>query len=222
MKLDIQLFGGRGASSSYGKEGYNTEGSNKPMPFYDKTDIYKGMSVQDFEKRVGKFKSEYIGLYDDNGKILIAGTSGDPGAVAIPTTHPEFSKVNSMTHTHPSGGMRMLGGSFSGADAQNMALLKFKNLRAYAKEKTYLLRAKPGAKQNSERLFKIATLSDSKWNKNANARISKIKSSLGKKGKSMSYATENKIYLGYGTRLWKKSLNNTGYEYVEIKSKYRK
>lgn len=222
MKLDIQKFGGRGTSSSYGKEGYNTGGNNKPMRFYDKTDIYKGMTVPEFEKRVGKFKSEYIGLYNDDGKIIIAGTSFNDGSVAIPTTHPNFSKVNQMTHTHPSGGLRTLGGSLSGADVQNTAMLKFKGVRAWAKEKTYILRAKAGAKQNRDKLYKIATKTDKTWSSNANKRVASIKRRFTKQGKKMSYATENRIYLGYGTKYWKNSLNGTGYEYIEIKKKYRR
>ena len=222
MKLNIQLFGGRGASSSYGEEGYDTSSDKKrKMRFYDKTNIYKGMSVTQFEERVGKYRSEYIGLYDDNGKIMIAGTSYDKGAVSIPTTHPDFKKINSMTHTHPIEGTRQLGGSLSGADVQNTAILNFKSVRARAPEKTYMLRASKGTKQNAKKLYGIATLTDKKWDKNARTRITKIKKKLSQKGKKISGATENKIYLGYGTRYWKRALTGTGYEYIEIRKKYR-
>ncbi len=221
MKLDIQLFGGRGANSSYGQEGYNTGGSNKGMAFYDKTNIYKGMTVQQFEERVGKFKSEYIGLYGDDNRIIIAGTSYNQGSVAIPTTHPDFNKTHSMTHTHPANGTRQLGGSLSGADVQNTALLNLRTVRARAPEKTYILRAKKGAKQNSGRLYGIATQSDKKWDRNARIRISKINNRLKKGNKQLSSKVQQRIYLGYGTRLWKRSLDNTGYEYIEIRKKNR-
>ena len=131
IKLDIQMFGGRGSSSSYGKEGINTGGTGKPMRFYDKTKIYKGMSVEEFERRTRNRKNEYVGLYDDNGKIIIAGTSYNKGAVAIPTTHPSFKKVNSLTHNHPYHGERQLGGSFSGADVYNHIMLNMKRSGAF-------------------------------------------------------------------------------------------
>lgn len=222
MKLDIQLFGGRGASSSYGKEGYNTSGNQKPMRFYDKTKIYKGMSVEDFEARTGKFKSEYIGLYDDKGKIIIAGTSYDSGAVAIPTTHPKFKQVNRMTHTHPSGKTRALGGSFSGADVTNTGLLKLKEVRARANEKTYIVRAKKGVRQAPKRLYAVGLQSDKKWDANAKKRLTAIKKRFAKQGKTMSRKVEQEIYLGYGTRYWKRSLGNTGYEYIEVRKKNRR
>ena len=222
LKLNLTMFGGRGANSGYGDKGINNGGDNRPLRFYDKTNIYKGMTVQEFENATRNKKVEYIGLYNDENKIIIAGTSGNEGKVAIPTSHPDFNKINSFTHNHPNNGNRQLGGSFSGADINAATLLNLKSTRANAFEKTYIFKKTGANKSQRKMMMARSVYSDSTWDKNANARVKKIKAQFKKQGKKMSTALENKIYFGYGTRLWKDYTKGSGYTYTEIKSRYRK
>ena len=220
IKLNIQLFGGRGANTDYGKEGKNTGGTEKPMPFYDKSDIYRGMSLDEFERRTRNRKNEYVGLYDDSGKIVIAGTSYNHGAVAIPTKHPDFKKVNSLTHNHPWQGGRQLGGSFSGADVFNHTSMGFKTTRANAREKTYIIKTNNATRKQQKTMMARALKSDSVWDKQAKKLLSKVQKQFNKKGKKLNNKTVNKIAYGYGTRIWKDFSVNSGYTYAEIKRKY--
>ena len=214
-------MGGRGAKSTYGKKGITTGDSGRPLTFYDKTDLFKGMTVQEFENAVRDRKVEYIGLYNDDGKIMIAGTSYNKGGVAIPTEHPDFNKINSFTHNHPYQGGREIGGSFSGADARAGTFFGAKTIRATSKEKTYVLRPKNPSASQKATMYNRATKVDSKWREEASKRVARVKKQFEKSGKKWTSAMENKVYLGYGTRLWKNLTRNSGYEYVEIKQKNR-
>ena len=214
---------GYSKASPYGEAGYNTAGTGRPMKFYDKTNQYKGMTIQEFEKATRNRKSEYIGIADDTGRIIIAGTSFNKGSVAIPTTHPLFKDNLTMTHNHPAENGRYLGGSFSSADVVNGIALKFKVVRANANEKTYIISRNTKATQAQiNRLYKRATTSDARWSKTANKRLSAVNKKIKGKGKSLSPKAVKQITLGYGTRLWKELTKNTGYTYTEIRAKNRK
>lgn len=84
---NLILSGGRSVDSGYGKEEINTKGNNKSMPSYDKTNKYRGMHYLEFEEKIRGKSVEYVGLHDENGKIVVAGTSYNSGAVGIPTIH---------------------------------------------------------------------------------------------------------------------------------------
>ena len=210
-------MGGRGAKSSYGDEGITTGDSGRPLTFYDLTDKYKGMTIQEFEKAIRDRKVEYIGLADKNGKIIIAGSSNNEGAVAVPTTHPDFNKAKTLTHNHPYYGGRELGGSFSGADVKNHVTLGLDSSRATSKEKTYIIRQGTTTKEQRKSMYSKASKSDSQWSKEVNTRINRLVSN----GKQMSKETTARVRYGYGTRLWKNLARNSGYEYIEIKPKNR-
>ena len=126
IKINIQCFGGRGANSGYG-QGTSTGGEgSRVSAFYDKTKKYQGMSIHQFENAVRDKSVEYIALYDKDGKLIVAGTSNNKGAVVIPTGHPNFKDAVTLTHNHPYKGRRIIGGSFSGADVQNHLRFGFK------------------------------------------------------------------------------------------------
>ena len=109
IKINIQLFGGRGANSGYG-QGISTGGDgSRVSAFYDKTKKYQGMTIHQFENAVRDKSVEYIGLYDKDGKLIVAGTSNNKGAVAIPTGHPNFKDAVTLTHNHPYKGRRIIG-----------------------------------------------------------------------------------------------------------------
>lgn len=214
IMCNLVLNGGRGSDSGYGKEGINTKGNNKPMPFYDKTDKYRGMHYLEFEEKIRGKNVEYIGLYDENGKIVVAGTSYNSGAVGIPTSHPDFNKATRLTHNHPADSTRVLGGSFSSADVVNNSLLNLNSTRAVATEKTYTIQKSKSFKNSDrKRMIKRASTSDAKWDSGANKLLAKVNKS------SLTHENIQTIKLGYGTRVWKNLTKNSGYDYIEKKVK---
>lgn len=219
----MALYGGRGANSGYGSQGINTSGNNRPQRFYDKSDRYRGMTYLEFENRIRGRKNEWIGLYDENGKIVIAGTSYSNGSVAIPTTHPDFNKISNLTHNHPSDGKtRHFGGPLSEADVLNGLALGLNNSRAVAREKTYVLnKGKTTTSAGTRKLYKRADKISRQdvWNKQANKTILNVQKRLKAQGKSLSGRSQDQIYLGAGTRIWKNAVQGTGYNYIEIKNK---
>lgn len=219
----MSLFGGRGASSSYGKEGFTTNGDGKSKKFYDKTDKYKGMSYLEYEEIIRNRKTEWIGLYDDNGKIIIAGTSYDKHSVSIPTTHPDFKKATNITHNHPSDGKtRYLGGPLSEADVMNGIYFNYNNSRAVAKEKTYTLnKGKNVTKRQQNQLYLKANrmYKNDTWGATSRKTMMSVNKKLKSQGKTISSKTYDQISLGTGTRLWKEAVKGTGYNYIERKNK---
>lgn len=215
IKCEVCLCGGRGADSGYGKSGFNTGGTGRATFFKDFSDKYKGMHYLDYEKEIAGKKSEYIGLYGEDGKIIIAGTSYNPSSVAIPTDHPDFKKVTRLTHNHPADSHRVLGGSFSRADVINNSALNLNSTRAVANEKTYIIqKSKTFKKSDANRMMRLASTSDSKWNEGANKLLSKVN-----KNGTLSHKSVQTISLGYGTRIWKNLTKNSGYDYIEKKNK---
>ena len=153
-------------------------------------------------------------MYDENGKIVIAGTSYNKGAVALPTTHPDFNKITRLTHNHPADERRVLGGSFSSADVVNNTTLNLKSTRAVAKEKTYTIqKSKTFKDSDRNKMIKRALKSDSLWDNGANKLLSKINKS------NLTHENIQTIKLGYGTRVWKNLTKNSGYDYIEKKIK---
>lgn len=211
-------MGGRGASY---KGSVSTEGG-KGGTFYESKQ-YSGMSLHDFENAIRNKDKEYIGLVDKDGNIIVAGTSGKSGSVVIPTTHPEFNNAVGMTHNHPSNPNRPIGGSFSQADVENMAILKHQFIRAVAggkNENTYIIRAKNGTVQNSKKLLKYAQTigSDKSSSKIGIRAVNSAEKVAAKKGKTLTSAQKNQIYIGSQKRVWKSStVIKSGYEYIEVK-----
>lgn len=125
----IVMHGGRGASSSYGGD-RNTGGNGRPMKFYDKTNKYQGMSKHEFENAIRDKTVEYIGVFNDKGELIVAGTSYSPNAVGVPTNHPRWNEVHDLTHNHPykpaNEPNRTIGATFSTADVENHIALDIK------------------------------------------------------------------------------------------------
>jgi hypothetical protein len=225
MKYRICLYGGRGASSSYG--GDKTTGDDgRPVKFYDKTDKYKGMSVHEFENAVRDKTVEYIGLFDDKGNLVVAGTSFNPHKVAIPSSHPNFKEAQTLTHNHPYKPVddpnRTIGASFSDADVRNHVLFGFKGeTRAVSNgpnENTYIFRAKPGAKTNNAAMLKFTNEFRGRFEKKANANLNKVNKRLAKQGKKLTEGQRSQVALGAAKKVWKSNaVDKAGYEYVEVK-----
>lgn len=220
IKINIQQFGGRGANSGYG-QGVNTGGdSSHVSAFYDKTKKYQGMTIHQFENAVRDKSVEYIALFDKNGNLLVAGTSYNKGAVAVPIGHPKFKEAVTLTHNHPYQGNRIIGGSFSAKDVQNHLRFRLKGeTRAVSNgpnENTYIFRAKKGAKQNIQKMTSIADKMNVRYEATAQKTLDSVKKDLSSRGKSLN-GKDNQVYIGTAKRLWKKAnVNRYGYEYVEV------
>ena len=225
MRYRICLYGGRGASSSYG--GDKTTGNDgRPVKFYDRTDKYRGMSVHEFENAVRDKTVEYIGLFDKDGNLVVAGTSFNPHKVAIPASHPSFKEAQTLTHNHPykpaDDPNRTIGASFSDADVRNHVMFGFQGeTRAVSNgpnENTYIFRAKPGAKTNNAAMLKFTNEFKDRYTKKADANLNKVTRKLTKEGKKLTPGQRSQVYLGAAKKVWKShAVEKAGYEYIEVK-----
>lgn len=220
LRLNVQLFGGRGADSGYSGDTSTGGDGRKVSRFYDKTTKYKGMTMHEFENAIRDKKTEFIGIYDKNGKLIVAGTSGNKGSVAIPSNAPGFENAYTMTHNHPYDNGRVIGGSFSGADIQSHLRFNLGETRAVTNgpnEHTYIFRNKKGSSQSQKQMAKIARNFDRKYTREANKSVDKVTKKLSKKGKSLGNKG-GQVYIGTAKRLWKNAdVQRYGYEYVEVK-----
>lgn len=145
IKLDLQYFGGRGASGGGGGAGAKGElvlPNGSKIEFtgtlhYDGDDkALTGASRQTIvsweDKRRGA-KIEYAYATDANGNPIGKEVRGGKGSVSMPYT---FHMAETSTHIHPRGD-GMLGGTFSTADLTNFANFGNTTKRAAAKEGTY-------------------------------------------------------------------------------------
>ena len=219
LEIELQLFGSRGADSGYGGGDSTSDTGRNVSRFYDRTDRYRGMSIHEFENAIRDKKTEYIGIFDKDGNLIVAGTSGNKGSVAIPSYAPGFKDAYTMTHNHPYSNGRVIGGSFSGADIQVNTRFKFGESRAVTNgpnEHTYIFRNKGGS-QDRKRMSDIAHRFDSRYKRDAAKRVDKVTKELAKKGKSLGNKS-NQVYIGTAKRMWKNAhVERYGYEYIEVR-----
>ena len=147
IKIDLQFFGGRGASSGGGGGG----GASGELTLPDGSKIefegelkYGGNDaavsgktrqvITDWEKKRAGAKVEYAYATDANGNPVGAEVRGGKGSVRTPYYY--HGDGTTFTHIHPRGD-GILGGTFSGADMRGFANTGNKTTRAAAKEGTY-------------------------------------------------------------------------------------
>lgn len=147
LKLDLQYFGGRGASGGGGGGGATGELilPNGSKIEFEGTLHYDGndkaltgtarTNIEGFEKKRIKNKVEYAFAVDANGNPIGPEVRGSKGSVRTPGSYHNTPDC-AFTHIHPRGD-GMLGGTFSQADLFNFANCKNKTTRAAAKEGTY-------------------------------------------------------------------------------------
>lgn len=145
IKLDLQYFGGRGASGGGGGSGAKGELTlpNGSKVEFDGTLHYDGddkaltgasrQLITAWEDKRRGAKIEYAYATDANGNPIGKEVRGGKGSVAMPYT---FHMAETSTHIHPRGD-GLLGGTFSTADLTNFANFGNKTKRAAAKEGTY-------------------------------------------------------------------------------------
>jgi hypothetical protein len=182
--------------------------------------------MHEFENAVRDKTVEYIGLFDDKGNLVVAGTSFNPGKVAIPTNHPQFKDAQTLTHNHPyrpaDDPDRTIGASFSEADVRNHVLFGFKGeTRAVSNgpnENTYIFRAKAGAKTNQAAMLKITSGFEAKFKRGAATQLGRVTKRLASQGKTLTNGQRSQVYLGAAKKVWKyHAVERAGYEYIEVK-----
>lgn len=147
IKINLQFFGGRGASSGGGGAG-GAKGELK-LPDGTKAEFEGELKfgkddpnvtgktrqvITDWESKRAKAKVEYAYATDADGNPVGAEVRGGKGSVRTPYYY--HGDGTTFTHIHPRGD-GMLGGTFSGADMRNFANTGNKTTRAAAKEGTY-------------------------------------------------------------------------------------
>lgn len=220
-------MGGRGSASGFGSSASTGAGPGTGGVFYDYTAKFAGMSLHEFENAIRDRKDEYIGLFDANGELIVAGTSGKHGSVAIPTGHPDFGKAVTLTHNHPIDSDRGIGGTFSEADVINHAWLQMsgkaqlQQTRAVAGgkgENTYIINN--GVNADAKKLHSIAhgIMTNDVMSATGIKVLDAVKNVVALKyGKTLSIPEQNAIYLGSMKRVWKENANKAGFDYVEVK-----
>lgn len=149
IRIDLQFFGGRGASSGGGSGGGAAKGELKlpngsTIEFdgelkYGADDATltgkQRQVVTDWEgKRIGA-KVEYGYAVDADGNPIGREVRGGKGSVRTPYYYHD-TPDGTFTHIHPRDD-GMLGGTFSSADMRNFANTRGRTSRAAAKEGTY-------------------------------------------------------------------------------------
>lgn len=214
-------MGGRGASGA-GKHRKisGTTASGQPGRFNDMTNDFAGMSLHEFENAIRGKSTEYLGGFDKDGKLIVAGTSGEKGAVVVPTGHPDFAKVTTLTHNHPSDANRPLGGTFSEADIQVLGKYsQLNSMRAVANgkgEHSYIMQ-KSGRRTANPGGLTIAALraeATNKLDKMGNSAVAKARKNV---GRPLTTAEYNRVFIGGMKKAWTDIAKQNGYDYVPLK-----
>lgn len=218
--LDLQYFGGRGASYFAGRQAQAMVGggSGKAIPL--DVDKLKDKTLQGIENRIRKLKHEEAYIFDADDK-LVAGVSGGNSSVGIPNSWNNMDGAT-VTHGHPVGDYNF-GGTLSMADADMMAKTKWSEMRASANGKgeyNYIMKRTPKS-DNSGLRAQIAkdrpqmeTDIVNAYKKAYNDAISQGKSTKTAKHESAQIAT------GLMQNYWRKTLPQYGFDFVTPKKEY--
>lgn len=182
LKLDLQFFGGRGASGGGGGGGATGELvlPNGSKIEFEGTLHYDGddkaltgaarTAITGWEAKRVKNKVEYAYAVDANGNPIGNEIRGSKGSVRSPVSYHD-TPDGTFTHIHPRGD-GMLGGTFSSADLRNFAKYRQKTVRAAAKEGTYSISKGKTFDANGFRTF--AAKADADFNANYRKRASEV------------------------------------------------
>lgn len=151
LKIELQLFGGRGAgSTSGGGGGGGTASGELELPSGSKIEFdgelhFDGddkaltgtarKAIVGWEEKRANMKVEYAFATDKDGNSLGSEMRGGKGSVRVPY-HYHDTPDGAFTHIHPRGD-GLMGGTFSGTDLRNFSRTSGKTVRAVAKEGTY-------------------------------------------------------------------------------------
>lgn len=144
-------MGGRGSSSFGGGGGIITlgtgsGGSGKSLGLAGQTGFYDGNKVSvestltHWEGKSKGLDHEELLMIDEDG-FATAYFKGGKTSVAFTAPSKEVAAKTVLTHNHPLGDGRTIGGGFSDADVTNHIRLGFKETRATSVEGTYSFKA---------------------------------------------------------------------------------
>lgn len=214
LKIDLQFFGGRGASSGGNSAtGGGGGGSGKELGLAGQTYFENGNKVSVagtlnyWEGKSKNLKHEELLFVGEDG--FAAGYfKGGSGAVSFHIPEGVDASKTVLTHNHPTGGKdgRTIGGSFSNADLTNHIRLGLKESRATSVEGTYYFRA--GKKADAKGFQKAMGTRKSAVNKATKKRMD-----------SGDKKSEIDIYLEESHKWYSKNAKKYGFEYGLIKSK---
>jgi hypothetical protein len=197
-------------------------GNGEELKFYDKTKQFSGLSLHEFEDKIRDKDVEYMGVFDKDGNLMIAGTSYNEGNVSFPMDVVDWSKAETFTHNHPNGGDRGIGGSFSGKDVSNAAKYNI-NVRAVASgkgEHTYILNKNREITSSDRKGLEKYIAKNYRTSKDF-ARRDKARNTLIKnvtaKGRTPTEAEKSAAWLGMNKKNWKNRLEKYGFTYAESK-----
>ena len=209
-------MGGRGAWSGHGA---STGGGSGGASYKDVTKQFQGMDLHKFENTIRDRKTEYVGIFDEKGKLIKATTSGSSDHAGIPE---EAAGAAVLTHNHPYQGGRMIGGTFSEADVINHIQLGIGTTRAVTNgpnENTYILATKAGS--NPRTLYSAAVMSrdNGKMEKIGTDAFTRVSADMKKKGYTDAQVQSKlgQIYIGSMKNFWKTEAANAKYDYIEVK-----
>ena len=150
IKMELQLFGGRGASqtkpSKVGgfkvkKVTLNDGGTielGSPLIYGGKDPALSGdirSKIEDWEAKRRKNKIEYATILDENGNV-VSESRGGKGSVKT-SLSARMTENSVFSHNHPREEGDVLSGTFSDADLRNFARFNQTTYRATGKEGTY-------------------------------------------------------------------------------------
>ena len=151
LKLDLQFFGGRGASSGGGEGGGGDSATGElGLPDgskieFDGTLHYDGddkavqgtarQAISEWEDKRFKNKVEYAFAVDENGNPIGKEIRGGKNSVRTPYYY-HNTPNGTFSHVHPRED-GILGGTFSEQDMKIFATRRGRTIRATAKEGTY-------------------------------------------------------------------------------------
>lgn len=221
INLNLQFFGGRGASSAASRyAAAMTGGGGKSKSYPVDISKIKDKSLQGIENKIRQLKHEEAYIFDKNDK-LVAGASGGNSSVGIPNNWGNLDGAT-VTHGHPVGKYNF-GGTLSMADANLMANTKWGEMRAAASGKgeyNYIMK-RTSKSDNSGLKNRIAK--DSKnMEKNIADTYKKSYNKAIASGKSESKARHESAQKAVGLMqsYWRKTLPQYGFVFVTPKKEY--
>lgn len=218
-------MGGRGSSSgakggSGGGKFSGTNAQGQARVFYDKTQEFAGMSMHEFENAIRSRPHEYIGGFDVDGKLIVAGTSRSNGSVIVPTGHPDFGKITTLTHNHPSDSRRPLGGTLSEADVKILGRYgNLNSMRAVASgrgEHSYIMQQSYGKTANHAGIMSAAIKAEKsgQLSRMGQAAVAKFQKNV---GRPLTEAETNRAFIGGMKNAWNAIAKQNGFDYVRLK-----
>lgn len=213
-------MGGRGASGPY-IDHLAKEGNGSGGPPIDITHKYKGLTLEQTEKKLRGLKHEEAVFFDKDGNVVVA-YKGNAGRVGFDASL-RAARDLTLAHGHPKGAGEY-GGTFSFGDMKNMLSSNWRELRATASgqgEMNYILRRT--AKSDSKGFYKDINQHYTQLTKRMKKAHNAMYDAQKKAGASESSARHaaRQAQVGVLNSYYKKTAEKYGFEYITRKKNYK-